>query len=241
MITIAICDDDKNELNITMTMCNHYINTHQCGAVKMIPFTSPTELNLKISREEKFDIILLDIYMPEMTGIELARSLRENNNDCQIIFLTTSLAHAIEAFSLHAAHYLVKPFHQKQFDDAFMKAITAVEKRLKAHITLKTVNGVQKINLAEFLYAETERHIQNICLSGDKYLQVRISSNELFDLLSDDNRFFKCGSTYIINLGLIEEVTNRYILFEQGLQIPMLRRQYKELLDRYTSYALEGN
>jgi DNA-binding LytR/AlgR family response regulator len=120
------------------------------------------------------------------------------------------------------------------------KAVAAFEKNLGSHIVLKTSEGVQKINFAEFLYSETDKHIQRIYLINQSCLKVRISCGELYDLLSGDSRFYKCGSTYIMNLAKIKEVTLHNIFCENDIQIPMQRRQYKELLERYTRYALEG-
>ncbi|MDF2538620.1 MAG: putative two-component response regulator [Herbinix sp.] len=239
MIKIAICDDELKELNKTKEMSQSFVNRHTEMKFQITAFSSPTQLKDNMEQEQ-FDIVLLDIYMPEMTGTELARIFRERNAKCQIIFLTTSLAHAVEAFSLHAAHYLVKPYKQEQFEDAMTKAITAMEKQKNAQIVVKTIlGGMQRIDLADYVYSETERHVQRIYLSDERCLQIRISCMELFEKLSNDKRFFKCGSTYIINLGHVEEVSTRYIQFGNGRQIPMQRRQYKELLERYTGYFVE--
>jgi DNA-binding LytR/AlgR family response regulator len=241
MMKIAICDDDVKELNKTKDLVNAYSIRHAEYGMKIILFTSPVELLQHISQLEQFDIILLDIYLPEMTGIELAHTLRGKNEELQIIFLTNSFAHAIEAFSLHAAHYLVKPITSIQLDDALTKAIRAIENIMKAQIVLKTSNGLQKINYTDYVYSETEAHIQKIYLINKNNLNVRISCCDLFGQLSHDDRFFKCGSTYILNLERIKEVSAHCILFENEMQIPMQRRQYKELIYQYTKYSLEGN
>lgn len=241
MLKIAICDDDAKELNKTKEMCTSYKESHPEYDLRIVTFSSPLDLKQSILQKEVFDIFLLDIFMPEMTGTELARFIRENNEGCQLIFLTTSLAHAVEAFSLHATHYLVKPYTREQFIDAMNKAIQTIEKQNKAQITLKTSTGIHKVSFADFLYSETDKHIQQIFLADGRCIQMRITSSELYDLLSSDSRFFKCGSTYIINIGRIEEITKNNIIFENGSQIPMQRRQYKELIDRYTIYSLEGN
>ena len=149
------------------------------------------------------------------------------------------MEHAVEAFSLHAAHYLVKPYTGVQLENALNKAIAAVEKAKQSSILLKTIAGLQKINMSDILYSETDKHIQMIHLQDGKCLLVRITCCELFDLLSCDNRFYKCGSTYIINLDQLTKVTTKQILLENGEELLMQRRQYKELVDRYTSYLLE--
>lgn len=241
MLKIAICDDDMKELGTTKDMCIRYQECHPEYYIRIHAFSSPLELKQNILKQEKYDVYLLDIFMPEMMGTDLARLIRDCNEDCQLIFLTSSLEHAVEAFSLHATHYLVKPYSAGQFNDAMDKAMQAVEKQSKAQITLKTSEGLHKILFKDFLYAETDKHIQEIYLTDRKCIRIRITSNELFSLLSADSRFFKCGSTYIINIGKIEEITKNTIIFENGVQLPMQRRQYKELIDRYTRYSLEGN
>ncbi len=241
MLKIAICDDDGNELNKTNEMCHNYKICNPVKDISISSFSSPLELKLSITKKDYYDIYLLDIYMPEMTGTEFARFLRERKEECQIIFLTTSVNHAIEAFSLHATHYLLKPYKQEQLNDALNKAIGAIEKKNAAQITVKTSEGLHRISFTDFLYSETDKHIQHIYLLDGKCLTVRITSAELFELLSFDNRFYKCGSTYIINVGKVDEINKNNIVFYNGSQIPMQRRQYKELIERYTTYALEGN
>jgi DNA-binding LytR/AlgR family response regulator len=239
MINLAICDDEEKELNRTKEMCINGLSAYPEHEIKISLFSCSRKF-LQAARQEQFDIVLLDIYMPEPSGIELARELRAMKQECQIIFLTTSTAHAIEAFSLHATHYLVKPYELKQLNDALAKAIATVNKNQRAQVILKVSGGVQKIYYKDFLYSETERHIQKIHMNDNNVKWVRITSTELFELLSKDSRFFKCGSTFIVNMEKVEEITTQYIIFENDEKLPMLRRQYKELLKRYTEYSLEG-
>lgn len=240
MINIVICDDDANELLHTKKLCQSYASNHKEPELRIECYSSAVELHQRIIGGQcSNDVLLLDIYMPGMTGIELARCLREREDHCQIVFLTTSMAHAIEAFTLHAAHYLLKPYTKEQLEDALDKAIAFVEEGKKANILLKTANGLHKVNIADVLYCETDKHNQKIFLLDGKCLQVRITSSELYELLSCDRRFYKCGSTYIMNLDKIIEITAKQILFGNGTELPMQRRQYKELLELYTRYLLE--
>ncbi len=240
MIRIAICDDNETELSRTKVMVNVYAVGNPELEIQLSTFQDPGEL-LEIirNRQDAFDILLLDIYMPELTGVQLAHEVREMNDQCQLIFLTSSVDHAIEAFSLHAAHYLLKPYTKGQLEDALSKAIAAVKKNQQRNVVLKTSSGLRKIDIADIIYCETDRHIQNIYLVENERIQVRISNSELYTVLSIDSRFFKCGSTYIINLGRITEVSKKQILFDDGKTIPVQRRQYRELLERYTAYSLE--
>lgn len=239
MIYVGICDDDIRELQMTKDICHNYAAAHKEIDIRIESFAMAADLMSRITEGQcNYDVLLLDIYMPELTGVELARRLRERQDNCQIIFLTTSKEHAVEAFSLHAAHYLVKPYAVAQLENALDKAITVVEKARKSKILLKTSAGLQKIVVSDIIYSETDKHIQRIHLQ-DGISVTRITCGELFNQLSNDSRFYKCGSTYIINLDKLTKVTTKQILFENGEEIPMLRRQYKELVDRYTNFLLE--
>ncbi|MBP1754703.1 MAG: putative two-component response regulator [Firmicutes bacterium] len=240
MINLAICDDDVRELDKTVELCHSYALQHKDMDIRIDRFSSGTALLEQMTEgQNNYDVMLLDIYMPDMTGIELAKYLRARADNCQIIFLTTSLGHAIEAFTLHATHYLVKPYTREQLGDALDKAVSAVDKIKKANILIKNSNGIQRINLSDIIYSETEKHLQNIHLGDGTCLQVRITSSELYDMLCMDKRFYKCGSTYILNLDKIKEITAKHILFSNHEELPMQRRQYKELVELYTRYLLD--
>ena len=241
MITVAICDDNLKELEQTLEMCKVFQVTHPEYELRTSTFQSALDFNQYTLAQQPFDLILLDIYMPKMNGIKLATSLRARKDDCQIIFLTTSLTHAVEAFSLHAAHYLVKPFTQEQLEIAILRALEVRNKQKRSELVLKSLSGFHRISLEDIIYIETEGHYQEIHLEAGKSLRLRITSKELYEMLLSDLRFYKCGSTYILNLDKIKEITAKAIMFDNRIQLPMLRRQYRELTERFTRYALGGS
>lgn len=220
MIKVAICDDDIEELNRTSSSCLAYFSQYPDLELKITTYLDATDVLMEVEQQYNFDIIFLDIYMPNMSGIELAASIRERNAECNIIFLTSSTNHAIEAFSLNATHYVVKPYTNEQFDAALSKAFLQVTKRKKGQIMLKSSIGMHKILFSELIFAETEMHIQHIHLIDGTVVKVRMTSIELFEKLNHDKRFFKCGSTYIINLEKIKEITTKTIALDNNEKNP---------------------
>ncbi|HKL56997.1 MAG TPA: LytTR family DNA-binding domain-containing protein [Sphaerochaeta sp.] len=238
MIKIAICDDNKEELARMRTHCVAYSAKHPEYDVRVSSFEDSYILLSHIEKKNDFDVMILDIYMPNLSGIELARELRKKDDACALIFLTTSDNHAVEAFSLNATHYIVKPYTSEQFDVALDKAFAQREKRNKAKINLKSVSGVTTILFDDFLYSETEGHFQHIHLADGTNLRIRITSIELYEMLSHDGRFYKYGSSYIINLEKVKQITLDHIILETTTKLQMQRRQFKPLTDRYTQYSL---
>ncbi len=110
MYQIALCDDETTELNKTEQMLISYEKKNPEMKLIIRRFESADEL-LDTVREKNYmpDLILMDIYMPGMIGIEAAKELQEMGNKGRIIFLTTSKEHALAAFGVKASQYLVKP------------------------------------------------------------------------------------------------------------------------------------
>lgn len=237
MLHIAICDDAPQELERAGSLLKKYACEHMHYEIKIQSFSAPLELLTHVAEKGSFDVLLLDIYMPGIIGTEAARELRAMGDKCQIIFLTASRDHAIDAFSLDAAHYLVKPYSEKEFFAALDKVMDKLSKKDEVYITIKSMDGISRVDLNKLIYSETDNHVQKLHLSDGKVISVRKSSTELFELLDEQPRFYKCGSTYIINMDYIVDLSSKGVTFSSGARIPILSRKYKELRKLYMDYS----
>lgn len=236
MLHIAICDDMSQELEHADSMLKKYAREHPQYEIKTALFSAPFELLAYAAEKGGFDVMLLDVYMPGISGTDAARELRAMGDTCQIIFLTTSRDHAIDAFSLNAVHYLVKPYSEQEFFAALDKAFNSLAQK-SATITVKSTDGIRRVELDRLVYAEASNHIQLLYLSDGGTVCVRKSSSELFELLDEEPRFYKCGSTYIINMDYITELSSKSVAFSTGAKIPILSRKYAEFKKRYMDYV----
>lgn len=237
MLRIAICDDMPQELERADSLLKKYAREHIQDEMKIQSFSSPFELLAHAAEKGGFDVLLLDIYMPGIIGTEAARELRATGDPCQIIFLTTSRDHAVDAFSLNATHYLVKPYSENEFFAALDKVMDILAMKNETYVTLKSTDGIRRIDLSSLVYSETDSHVQKIYSKDGSVIRVRKTSTELFELLEEDPRFYKCGSTYIINMDYIVELTSRNVVFSTGAKIPMLSRIFSDLKGRYMDYS----
>ncbi len=236
MLKIAICDDEPQELERAEILLKKYAIDHLQYEIKIFLFAAPLELLTYIAANGGFDVLLLDVYMPGILGTEAANELRDMGDSCQIIFLTTSRDHAIDAFSLNAAHYLVKPYSEKEFFSAVEKVLEKLANKDEAYITVKSTDGISRVNLTKLVYSETENHFQRLYMLDGKTIYVRKSSAEFFELLDEDPRFYKCGNTYIINMDYIVELSSKIVAFSTGSKIPILSRRHTEFKKLYMDY-----
>lgn len=135
MINIAICDDDIDEIKIISTFVSKNIKELNIS-FKITVFNEGQDLIEHISSaKENFDIIFLDIYMKASQGIDIARKIREFDEECKIIFITSSREHAIDSYEVRAVYYILKPIDEEKLSTAIKIAIEGLDKENK-HIVI---------------------------------------------------------------------------------------------------------
>ena len=222
MITIAICDDEKEYLDNICTMLDQYTNLHE-GTITADSFSSSSTLLDAIESGAHYDIYLLDIYMPGVSGMSVATELRSRGIRSPIIFLTSSTEHAVEAFGVDATHYLLKPYTQQHFFTAMDKAVQSISAHSADSIVLKTGGEYQHVIVANLLYCEAANNYQRLTMKDGTQLLVRMTAPELYEMLAGFGCFYRCGRSYILNLDHIKKVTASSVMLQNGMELPVPR------------------
>ena len=220
LLKIAICDDEKMFCDSAEGMLKLYMEE------KAMPFQAdvfniPSELLDMTEKGTIYDIYLLDIYMPGVTGMSIATELRSRGVKSPIIFLTSSTDHALEAFGVDATHYLLKPYTKDSFYVGMDKAMQSIASHKNDSVILKVDNDYRSIPISKLIYCEAEDKYQRLYLEGGERLLVRISGMELYKLLSEFGSFYHCGRAHIINLNHISRVTPEGAVFKNDMQLSL--------------------
>ncbi|MGJ8737872.1 LytR/AlgR family response regulator transcription factor [Zobellia laminariae] len=168
---------------------------------------------LQIMKEERIDVLFLDIQMPEIKGTDFAKLVPEHT---QVIFTTAYSEYALEGFELNALDYLLKPITFERFLAAVNKAKpnqkeVGPEKISSGSdsITVKSGYDLHKIKYEDILYIESDSEYVNFYL-GDKKLMSLQSLKKLLDILPED-RFMRVHRSYIINRNKVTALKGRDI------------------------------
>ncbi|MPM35306.1 Transcriptional regulatory protein YpdB [bioreactor metagenome] len=237
MIRIAICDDELQELDRSHSYLAAYMQKHPQYEIKVHSFSAPLELLSFVTEHGGFDILLLDIFMAGMLGTYAARELRQLGDNSEIIFITTSRDHAIEAFEVEAAQYLVKPFAEARIYAALDKIIQRIDRERRVIVTLKTSEGITRIAPRDVAFTETGRNNYQIVhtIQGKK-IEVRMTASELFELLSQNKFFVRCGASLNLNLKYIRQISKNTITFDTGEYITYPYRSYQKLKEEFLRF-----
>lgn len=236
MYTIAICDDDVPELDKVEKLLELYHKKEQKSGYKVKKYESSYELLCQLRKKEDMpDLLLLDIYMPGMTGIELAEKLRRDGCDVPVIFITASKEHALDAYGIDAIQYLVKPFESEKFFHAMDIALKKSWRKHEEQLVIKLANGIHRLSPDDIIYCETQRNYQILFQKSEEY-KVRMSSGELFGMLCKYTQFERCGRSYILNMNHIIHINKEEICMDNGSRIYIPRNKAAGFSKVYFDY-----
>ena len=238
MINIAICDDNKDHLDILVNIIEEYIGKHILHYnINYKVFENGADLLDQIEKGVRYQIILLDIIMPLGNGIDIAKEIRLFDNLCKIIFLTSSPEFAVDSYSVDAFNYLLKPTSYEKLKPVFEKAISEIIETRDESVLVNAKSGLTKVYVYNIEFVEIiGRHLL-YNLSGGIILEVKGTLGELEKTLLSFNRFIKPHRSYIINMDFIDTITTKEIKTRSNKRIPISRINYQEIKKTYIEYS----
>ena len=244
MSKIAVCDDREEERAALGAMLREYSGS--CPGLSISVFSSGQQLLLSEGGSD-FDLYILDVIMPGMSGIELGIRLRELGCRGTIIYLTVSPDFAVDSYDARAFHYLLKPVKSTRLFEVLDQALEEAEQKKAACVTVKTRNSTRLIWLDEIMYVELVNHTARYHLSNRETIDsvtLRRSFRSELDALLRHPEFVLCGASFAVNLRYVTEV-NKSTLRLQGalpdsIRIPMPRGIAVGLRQQWEDYWLKG-
>lgn len=239
MLQIAICDDWPEQAECIRAVTQDYFSRYTKQTAKIHIYYNALLFLENLKNNGGFDILLLDICMPGISGIDVAQEIRKRGDKSEIIFLTASDEFAVDAFALKAAHYLLKPFTKEQFDEAMDRAIARFTAEAARKILLKLAGGgTQQIDINDILYMESFSHTQNIHFKNGCCVGVRQTMTQLNTELSQisPRQFASPCKGYLVNHKAIRTVESKQLVLQDGKCLPISRGNFREFQERYFDY-----
>ena len=234
MIHIGICDDNSQELELVESLVKEYNEDNTCYDIIIHLFSTPIDIFSHIEKHGGFNLLILDVFMPGMLGTDAARELRQLGEQSEIIFITSSRDHSLDAFEVDASQYLIKPYSKSEIHLALDKVMRRINKDRREIITLKTPDGYTRISPREVVFTQTERNnYQSIYTIQGNRIEVRMTTLKLFELLSNNKYMVRCGVSLNVNLKYIRQISKDSITFDTGQTISYPYRAYRKLKEEF--------
>lgn len=226
MYDVALCEDSASDAAEIQNILDDYEkDLHDDLRVKL--FHDAESLIRSITSENyKPDVILTDINLPGISGIEAVKRLREGKFSGDVVFITASKGFALDAWELCARQYIVKPATKDKIFHTLGSIFHARE-----FIIVKHKRTLRKIPLSEILYCETRGKYQAI-ITRSENISVRITAHGMKNLLPPPphkSNFTELGSAYIINLENVRMIADGRIIFDDGKELMISRRRFRKV------------
>ncbi|GAA0093317.1 two-component system response regulator RgbR [Paraclostridium bifermentans] len=231
MIKIVICEDNfscreklKENLEIILNkLTNQFeIIVFNCGE------------DLIDNYPEDVDIFLLDIQMKKLTGMGVAKKIREKDKSCEIIFITGLIDYVQNGYEVRAYRYLLKPIKLEDLKKHIISCIKQIYERRENYLIIKNQGVIKKIKIHEILFLEViNRDI--LIHTGDQTYTTKTSMKNLEKELSKFN-FFRCHNSFLINLKYIDCIQKNIVLINNE-EIPISRQKADEFKNKFLTVA----
>ncbi len=231
MLSIAVCDDMPIECAELAERIEDILD--KFGAeFSLKRFFDGQEL---LKCVESFDIIFLDIKMPEISGLELAGQMRKNGCGGIIVFVTSAKEYVYEAYDVEAFNFLIKPVNEEKLKNVLKKAVVKVTVcNNDDFLIISSEHQIKKILLKDILYIESVgRTVKIHCTGGiiETYRQI----GDLEQTLSDKH-FFRCHKSFLLNLEYVSRFDKSEIVMENGDTVFPARKRMKQFQNEFISY-----
>lgn len=228
-ISIAICEDNEEEYRRLTDILQ--FSEPPCSAEW---FRDGDEL-LRTYYPGKYDLLLMDIFMNRMNGVDAAAKIREVDKDVPIAFITTSLDYTLEGYRLHVNRYLHKPLDPAEVRETIELAVK--EQHRQPALSVHTESGDLSLPLARITYVEQDNRFSKIYLTGREMKRIPLRLDDLEKMLPYPP-FFRCHKSFIANLSHVRKLNAELLLFEMtdGGAAYIRRNTLKEAKDVLKSY-----
>lgn len=231
-ISVAICDDLKEERVSLAQMVQHVLQKREIQPeVKL--FSSGDEL-AHTYVPGQFHMIFLDIYMPDVSGVEVARAIRAKDSGVALIFATTSVDHGLESFDVQAADYLVKPFRESDVEETVAWCLSHLPDKMRSLCVNsnweQTNIPIETITYIEILGHQSHIHLKN------RVIVARRGLDELeSDIASSD--FLRCHRSYLVNLNYVQGVGETDFLLADGTKVPIASAGFAKIRQQFIEWT----
>lgn len=222
---IAITDDNPADIKYIHSVLERWADARSLS-VHIDSYPSAEAFLFQYEENPACDIILLDIEMPGMDGVTMAKRLREKNSTAVIVFITGYSDYIAEGYDVSALHYLMKPVDPDRFMEVLDRAVERLCREEK-YLTVKTTNEIVRIPMSSVLFLEAARNYVTIHAEGRGDFVVRHKLGDFESKL--DERFLRVGRSYIVNLTKLYRITRSEVLFPDGAVLPLPRGAYDTL------------
>lgn len=232
MFRMAICEDEKAVLDYETSLVRQWsVEKKHDNAVELDSFVSAEQFLFEMEDKAPYDVLIFDIQMKDMNGMELAKKLRASGCDSVIIFVTGVPDYAIEGYEVGAVRYILKPVKPEVLFSLLDAAFEERQKKTEEYFVLGQGADLERIAFDKILYIEARGHY--VYLKGMDFEREWKSSFSDANVAFEGKNFFCLRRGLLANLCHVSRITRTDCILDNGESLPVARGVYKDLNDAF--------
>ena len=233
MLKIAICEDEKEQQQILERL----ITSERLSELyELDKFDSGEDLVSVYEAGQRFSIILLDMKMKELDGIQTAEIIREYDENCIIIIITSIIEYAVSGYSIDAYDFILKPIDEKKFSKVFKSAVKIIQADKNKSYVIQMRDNITVLRLSDIVYFESDRRKVIIHCKKEKYSDNENISNVEKKLLADG--FVRISRYYLVNMQHIKKIAANSIMMSTGDLLKCSKNYQKDIKIKYMNFMM---
>lgn len=232
MLRVAICDDNNADLQIL----NDYVTEFgKTVPVSITAYHDGFELAHDYKEKSAFDLVILDMMMERLNGIDTARRIREVDTDVILLIVTATVEYAIEGYTVNASRYIVKPIEKNEFFRTLHNIYSLLEKRQEAIFSFPSINGYTRINMDDIYYFESDLRVIHVVSKLGTYTYTgRISAVEE---QTKEHGFIRIHKSFIANMRHIHNIYKESVTMDNADVLPLSKHKHKEVQRQFLNFV----
>lgn len=225
---IAICDDEQAQQILLQKYLLEWGKEHQVSIVTNL-FPNGESFLFSWEEDKEYDLLILDIEMGKMNGMELAGEIRKQDEEIPILFITGYDSYMAQGYEVSALHYLLKPVNKEKLFavlDRLQRSRTKTES--EDRFLFQTEEGSLSLPISKIWYVEANAH-QCILYTQEREYVLRQTISAVEKLFEGKKEIVRCHRSYLVNLQHISAIVKNEIILDNKSRLPLSRNLSKEV------------
>lgn len=222
---IAICDDEESQRALIIKYLQEWAVLHR-QIIETASYSGAEAFLFTWEEDKQFDLLILDIEMGTLSGMDLAGKIREENEEIPILFITGYETYMAQGYEVSAIQYLLKPMNK----DKLFAVLDKLQKgkKIEQKMPFQTEDGMLFLKPSQIWYVEASGHYSMMHTVDGSY-QLRHSFTEVLKMLGSRTEFVHCHRSYLVNLQHVSAITRTELILDSPVKIPISRSSYKSV------------
>ena len=233
---IAVCDDDQRELDALCSLLDQVAARY--GRLDVSRYSNALDLLHAAESDHGLDVVIFDIMMPGLNGVDAARELRARNEAVSIIFLTSTPEFAVDSYEVRASNYLLKPVDANKLVATLDRIAASLEKPREV-LTLDKPQRLVTLPFDQIEYVEIVGKTLHFMLLNEGEETIKGSLRDYEEKLLSHAGFFKTHRSFIVNLANMRELNSDSFITISRRTVPISRGLRKEARDAFVKFLFE--